>query len=355
MCDMQYAERIMHHWNPLVPDESTHCSLLIAHCSPRVTVIIPTYNGARLLAACLEALAAQTYRDFDTLVVDDGSTDETLTMLAERYPWVQVLALGCNVGLAAAVNRAIDASTGEFVALLNNDAEPEPGWLAALVAAAERHPAAGSIASRLRLHDRRDHLHSAGDFYAVTGLPGNRGVWRPDGPAYDREEEVWAACAGAALYRRAALDAVREGGQVFDESLFMYCEDVDLGWRLRLGGYPCIYAPAAVVYHRLSATGGGPLASYWCGRNFVRVLLKDVPGPILRRYWPRMLAAQLGLAARALTHWREPAARARLRGQLRALADLPTVLRARRRIQATRTASPAALARLLIRPGISEQ
>lgn len=322
--------------------------------SARVTVIIPTYNGAALLAGCLTALAAQTYRDFGTLVVDDGSTDGTPAMLAGRFPEARVLALGRNVGLAAAVNRAIDASAGEFVALLNNDAEPEPGWLAALVAAAERHPAAGAVASRLRLYDRRDHLHSAGDFYTITGLPGNRGVWQPDGPAYDREEEVWAACAGAALYRRAALDAVRERGQIFDESLFMYCEDVDLGWRLRLRGYGCVYAPGAIVYHRLSATGGGPLASYWCGRNFVRVLLKDVPGPILRRYWPRMLATQLGLAARALRHAREPAARARLRGQLRALADLPVLLRARRRTQTGGIVPVAALERLLagaVRPG----
>ena len=93
------------------------------------------------------------------------------------------------------------------------------------------------------------------------------------------------------------------------------------------------------------------LASYWCGRNFVRVLLKNVPGPILRRYWCRMLATQLGLTWRALGHLREPAARARLRGQCRALADLPTVLRQRRVVQQTATADPAALERLLVQPG----
>jgi GT2 family glycosyltransferase len=314
----------------------------------RVTVIIPTYNGAALLAECLTALAAQTHADFATLVVDDGSTDDTLRLLADRFPSVRVLALGRNVGLAAAVNRAIDASDGEYVALLNNDAEPEPGWLAALVATAERNPEAAAIASRLRLYDRRDCLHSAGDFYTVAGLPGNRGVWQPDGPAYDREEEVWAACAGAALYRRAALDAVRDCGQVFDEALFMYCEDVDLGWRLRLRGYRCIYAPEAVVYHRLSATGGGPLASYWCGRNFVRVLLTNVPAPILRRHWRRMVGAQAALAWEALRHAREPAARARLRGQARALVDMPAVLRRRRRVQSGATADPAALERMLV-------
>lgn len=308
-----------------------------------LTVIIPTYNGAHFLPTCLDALAAQTYHPFTTLVVDDGSTDETLTLLAQRYPRVSVLALGRNHGLAAACNRAINSSYGPYVVLLNNDTEAEPGWLAALVATAERHPEAGSVASRLRLFDRRDHLHSAGDTYSLTGIPGNRGVWQQDGPDYDREEEVWAACAGAALYRRDALDAVRQQGQVFDESLFMYCEDVDLGWRLRLAGYSCLYAPAAIVYHRLSATGGGALASYWCGRNFLRVCLKNMPGPLLRRHWPRMLWAQLRLMAQALSHIREPAARARLRGQGRALLDLPAVLRQRRRIQATSRVDPATL------------
>jgi GT2 family glycosyltransferase len=316
----------------------------------RTTVIIPTYNGAGLLPACLDALAAQTVGGFATLVVDDGSTDATVRLLAERYPAVRVLPLGRNMGLAAAVNRAIDASQGDHVVLLNNDAEPAPGWLAALLATAARWPAAAAVASRLRLHDRRDRLHSAGDTYSVAGLPGNRGVWQVDGPAYDREEEVWAACAGAALYRRAALEAVRQEGQILDESLFMYCEDVDLGWRLRLRGYACVYAPGAVVYHRLSATGGGPLASYWCGRNFARVLLKNVPAPLLRRYGRRMARAHLGLTVEALRHAREPAARARLRGQLRALADLPAVLRQRRAIQRAATADPAALARLLLDP-----
>lgn len=318
---------------------------------PRVTVIVPTYNGAGLLPACLDALAAQTYVDFATLVVDDGSTDDTLRLLANRYAAVTVLALPHNIGLAAAVNRAIDATDCELVALLNNDTEAQPGWLAALVATADRYPAAAAIASRLRLHDRPDHLHSAGDSYTWDGIPVNVGVWQPDGPAYDMEREVWAACAGAALYRRVALATVRIDGQVFDESLFMYCEDVDLGWRLRLAGYSCIYAPAAIVYHRLSATGGGILASYWCGRNFVRVALTNLPAATLRRAGPAIARAQVRLAGEALRHGREPAARARLRGQLRALADLPAVLCRRRQVQRLLAVEPAVLERLLAPSG----
>jgi GT2 family glycosyltransferase len=152
-------------------------------------------------------------------------------------------------------------------------------------------------------------------------------------------EEVFGPCAGAAAYRRSALEALAENGQVFDEDLVMYCEDVDLNLRARLRGFRTVYVPRAVVYHRLSATGGGPLASYYCGRNFILVWAKNMPGALVLRYWPAMLRAQIGLALHALRHIREPAARARLRGQLDGLRALPHFIRKRSR-QRARSASP---------------
>jgi GT2 family glycosyltransferase len=122
----------------------------------------------------------------------------------------------------------------------------------------------------------------------------------------------------------------------FDDSFFMYCEDVDLAFRGQLLGYRCVYVPTAVVYHMLSATGGGPTASYYCGRNFLRVIARDMPGPLLRRVWPRVVLAQLRIAAESLWHIREPSARAKLRGQIDGLLELPRVLRERRAIQARR-------------------
>ncbi|HET8631252.1 MAG TPA: glycosyltransferase family 2 protein [Thermomicrobiales bacterium] len=318
---------------------------------PRVAVIIPTFDGAAYLPACLDALRRQTERDFAVVVVDDGSTDGTADLLAARYPDVRVLRRPANGGLAVACNDGIAATASEYVALLNNDTEPEPGWLAALVAALDAAPAAASAASKLLLHDQRDTLHSAGDGYTVTGLPVNRGVWRRDAGQYDAATEVFGACAGAALYRRAALVAVAgPGGRVFDEDLFMYCEDVDLNWRLQLAGYRCVFAPAARVYHRLSATGGGPLASYFCGRNFLLVLAKDVPRPLLRRYWPRIAAAQLGHAWRAARNWRGAAARATLRGMAAGLAAAPRFWRKRRAPAAGPAPDLARIERLLLDP-----
>jgi GT2 family glycosyltransferase len=304
-----------------------------------IDIIIPNYNGAAHLPTCLDSLRRQTRQDFCVVVVDDGSTDESRELLARFYPEVQVLALARNAGLAAAVNAALDATGGEYVVLLNNDTETHPRWLEALVGALDRYPKYAFAASKLLLFDRRDHIHSAGDYYRPDGVPGNRGVWQRDGARYNVMEEVFGPCAGAAAYRRAALEQLAENGQVLDEDLIMYCEDVDLNLRARLRGFRTIYVPRAVVYHKLSATGGGKLASYYCGRNFILVWAKNMPGALVRRFWPALLRAQLGYTLQSLWHIREEAARARLRGQLAGLRALPHFLR-KRALRSAGTAAP---------------
>ncbi|HEU5087746.1 MAG TPA: glycosyltransferase family 2 protein [Roseiflexaceae bacterium] len=295
-----------------------------------IDVLIPNYNGANLLPTCLRALQHQTRTDFRVLVVDDGSTDDSLALLARDFPDVDVLARPTNQGLAAAVNAAIAATSGTYVVLLNNDTEAEPRWLEQLVGALEAYPEYSFAASKLKLFDQRDRIHSAGDFYQVNGVPGSRGVWQHDVGQYDAVEEVFGPCAGAAAYRRSALEDLAHNGQVFDEDLVMYCEDVDLNLRARLHGMRTIYVPTAVVYHKLSATGGGTLASYYCGRNFMLVWAKNMPDRLVRRYWPRLLVSQLGFVFHSVWHAREPAARARLRGQWQGLLALPHFWRKRR-------------------------
>ncbi|WP_028457126.1 glycosyltransferase family 2 protein [Chloroflexus sp. Y-396-1] len=288
-----------------------------------IDVIIPNYNGSTLLPICLDSLRAQTRRDFTVTVVDDASTDDSVAIITSRYPEVQVLRLAQNRGFAAAVNAGLAATHQPFVALLNNDTEADPHWLAALIGALERWPQFAFAASKLRLFDRRNVLHSAGDFYRPNGEPGNRGVWEEDRGQYDAYSEVFGPCAGAAAYRRSALDLLAEDGRVFDEALVMYCEDVDLNLRARRKGLRTIFVPTAVVYHRLSSSGGGALASYYCGRNFPLVWVKNMPSGLMRRYWPALIASQLRFALHSLRHIREPAARARLRGQLAGLRALP--------------------------------
>jgi GT2 family glycosyltransferase len=299
---------------------------------PEIAVIVVNWNGAHLLPTCLRALQRQTFSDVETILVDNGSSDDSLALLARDFPDVRVLALSENRGLAGGTNAGIAVTDAPIIATLNNDTEADPHWLAELHAALVAHPEAGSAASKLLLFDRRDVIHSAGDFFGLDGLPGNRGVWQHDNGAYAAQELVFGACAGAAAYRRTMLDDV--GG--FEDSFFMYCEDVDLAFRSQLLGYRCVFVPTAIVYHMLSATGGGPLASYYCGRNFVRVIARDMPGPLMRRVWPKVVLAQLKIAAESIRHFREPAARAKLSGQLAGLRELPRLLRERRAIQSRR-------------------
>lgn len=294
--------------------------------TPRASVIIPNWNGLRYLRPCLDSLARQTYRDAEVIVVDNASRDESVAVTRRDYPWVRVLALAENRGYAGGCNAGMAEAQGEILVLLNNDTEAEPGWLEALVAALDAHPEVGLAASRIMLYDRRDTLHSAGDLYRLDGTADSRGVWQPYGPPYDEPAYVFGACGGAMAVRRCVIEQVGP----FDESLFMYCEDIDLNWRAQRAGWRCVYVPEAVVYHHLSATGGGPLASYYVGRNTLRVLARHYPASLFRRHWRAILRAQGRIAWDALRSWRGAAARARLRGQLAGLLAVPGELRRRR-------------------------
>lgn len=297
------------------------------------SVIIPNWNGLRFLPTCLNALRQQTFTDFEIIVVDNGSTDGSREFIAREFPATRVLALESNRGFAPAVNAGIRAARGDVIVLLNNDTEADPNWLAEIARALETDPRAGMIVCKLRLFDQRDHLHSAGDFYRVDGIPGNRGVWEQDRGQYDDARGIFGGCGGAVAYRKAMLDEIG----AFDEALGSYCEDVDLNWRARLAGYPVVYAPNAIVYHMVSATGGGAISSFFVGRNFIWVMAKNYPGGLWKKYWRKILAAQLRITIDALKSWRGAAARARLRGQLAGVLGLPRWLK--RRGEAIRRAS----------------
>lgn len=306
------------------------------------SVIVPNWNGARYLPACLNSIRAQIYPPLEVLVVDSASSDDSVALVRRDYPEVQLIALPENRGFTGAVNAGIAQAKGTFVALLNQDAEADAHWLEEMARAALAHPQAGAIACKIMLADRRDHFHSAGDGYRVDGIGVNRGVWQKDEGQYDIEMEVFGVCGGAGAYRRSALSEVGW----FDEDLFMYYEDVDLAWRLHLAGWRTIYVPRAVVFHHLTS-GAGVTASYYGGRNTIYVLAKDVPGPLLRKHWPAMLAAQYRIARDALRAWRGAAARARLRGQLVGLLTWPRMLGKRRAIQRSRRVSIEHLESLL--------
>ena len=310
---------------------------------PLISVIIPNWNGASYLPTCLDSLLRQSYPNFEVMVVDNGSTDGSLELLERDYPEVKVVALLENRGFAGGVNAGIREVQGEILAVFNNDAEADPRWLEELAKALARHPEAGMATPKVLLLDERDVINSAGDFYGVDGVPGNRGVWQRDEGQFDREEYVFGAAGVAAAYRRAMLDDVG----LFDEDFFSFCEDVDLAWRAQLARWKCVYVPKAVVYHKLSATGGGRIASYYCGRNFIYVIAKNYPTTLLRKHWWRIVCAQIDIAWKALRAWRGEAARARLRGQLAGLWGLPKMLAKRRAVQASKRVSDEYLESIL--------
>lgn len=309
----------------------------------RVSIVIPNWNGLQVLRPCLDSLASQTFRDCEVIVVDNASRDDSVAVLRASYPQVRLLVQRSNLGYAGGCNVGIRAALGEIVVLLNNDTEAEPTWLAELVAALDRHPEAGSAASRMMLYADRGKVHSAGDLYRRNGLPDSRGVWQPYGPPWDEERYVFGGCGGAVAFRRAVLDEIG----LFDERFFMYCEDVDLNWRAQLAGYRCIYAPTAVVYHHLSATGGGTLASYYVGRNTLWVIARNYPPRLLRRNLGGILRAQARIAWQALKAWRGAAARARLRGQLTGALTCARWWPYRRALLRRRRADEAAIAAIL--------
>jgi len=306
------------------------------------SIIIPNYNGARFLGGCLDSIKAQTLQPLETIVVDDASTDGSVALVRENYPWVKLLVRAKNGQFARACNDGFEAAQGNVLVLFNNDAEAAPGWLAAIDQTFRERPEISSVASRIMLYDRRNVFHTTGDYYKANGVPGNRGVWQEDKGQYDQAEEVFGGCGCAVAFKREVLDAVRADnpdGKILDESLVMYCEDVDLNLRLRLRGLRCLYQPQALVYHRLSATGGGTLASYRNGRNFIVVALKDLPGGILLSNLPAIVATQLKYAFQSLLKIRLKTERARLKGQFDALKAIPDTLRRRKLVQAHRTIS----------------
>ncbi len=311
--------------------------------TPFFSIIIPNYNGEGLLPAVLDALAAQTFGDFETIVVDDASSDDSVALVERDYPHVRLLVNRRNLGFVRSCNLAADAASGRVLVLLNSDTEPEPAWLAELARAVCANPQAAMIASKLLLHDRRDTLHTAGDTLGVDGIPRNRGVWQQDRGQYDAAGEPFGACGGAAAYRREVWEAL--GG--FDEDFWMYLEDADYAFRAQLMGRGAAFAPQARVYHRLSASGGDTFASYYVGRNTLWNIAKNMPAALLAANAKTMIAAQGRIAWDALRNLRGAAARARLRGQLAGLLGLPAMLGKRRLIQARRRADDAALARKL--------
>jgi GT2 family glycosyltransferase len=320
------------------------------------SVIVLNWNGARLLPECLSALGAQTYRDFELWLVDNGSIDESRRLLAdlevsEQPEWltaalprrVRVIRNRDNLGFAAANNQAICRSGARYVVMLNNDAIPEPDWLGEMVAAIDGGPRQmGMVASTMTFEHLPDTVASAGISVHRDGVALDCGLGLSTEEMDQRGiRPVFGPSAGAALYRS---DLLRDVG-VFDERFFSYLEDADLAWRARWRGWRAVHNPRARVRHIYSATGvqESPFKRRMVARNRVWTVYKNLPETLFERYGALILrydalAMLRGLVARD---------RHSIRGRIEGLSRLGEFTEDRRRITAGMRLHPDEMAELL--------
>ena len=305
------------------------------------SIIVVNWNGIGCIRDCIQSARRQTYTPVELIVVDNGSTDGSREWLrANAANNFRLIEFDINTGFGRGVNAGIRAGSGEFVALLNNDAEAEERWLESLIGAA-KDTATGMVASKILFYDRRDVIDKAGHLLYPEGLNRGRGAGEMDRGQYDNNSETLFPDGCAALYRRQMLEDIG----LFDEQFFAYGDDAELGLRGRWRDWRCTYAPAARVYHRHSSSLGkySPVKAYLVERNRFWVAAKLLPWPALmlspaytvwRFFWHAWSIGQRrGLAGGVA---REHSARSLLGALIRAyfsgILGLGPILRKRREI-----------------------
>ncbi|MCG5238843.1 glycosyltransferase family 2 protein [Azospirillum doebereinerae] len=309
--------------------------------APLARVIVVSYNSAAYVNRCLAALRTQTERRFEAVVVDNASRDADAIEVPDD-PRFSLIRLSENTGFAAANNTGARGAEAPWIVTLNPDAFAEPGWLRALLEAAESHPGVAMFGSTQLSADDPTRLDGVGDRYAGFGLFWRGGVGQSAVPPF-ADGETFSPCAAAAMYRRDLFE--QAGG--FDESFFCYGEDVDLGFRIRLLGGGCRQVGAAVVHHVGSGITKeyGDFSLFHIARNGLWILMKNMPFPLILASGPLYLLATAYLL---LFRWRGAPARTVRRGLRAALSGLGGVLRRRRAVQASRRISQRALMAAMI-------
>ena len=261
-----------------------------------LSVLILNWNGCADLRRCLASLAAQSDRDFEVVVVDNGSTDDSCAMVRGEFPAVRLILAGENLGFAAGCNRGLTEIARPWVFTLNNDTCLDPQAIEELRRAVRAGgPRLGMLQARIVFMDRPQLTNSTGVLLQRGGKFIDRDFAAPL-RTDDIPQEIFCVSAGAAVYRRAMLEAVRLPSGVFDSSFFMYYEDVDLGWRCRLAGWEAQYVPAALVYHRFHGSESQQKRAFvatHCHANKVRTLLKNASLGYLGAALPQLLATDI--------------------------------------------------------------
>lgn len=310
----------------------------------KVSVIIVNWNGERLLEQCLSALLTQTFAPHEIILVDNASSDGSL-VIARHFPSIRLLAQNVNLGFAGGNNLAVEATSNEseWIVFLNPDAFVEPNWLEALMEATHDYPSFDVFGSKLVNATDPSVLDGAGDTYHISGRVWRKGKGKPTSSLSDEACEVFSTCAAATMYRRNVFFEM--GG--FDEDFFCFIEDVDLGFRVRLAGYRCLYVPSSIAHHVGSGTTGGrhsDFSIYHGHRNLVWTYVKDMPGILFWLFLPLHLI--MNLVALCLFTIRGHG-EVILRAKKDALLGLPKMWAKRRIIQRNRVASLGDILRVM--------
>lgn len=257
--------------------------------STRVSIIIVNWNGIHLLKGCFDSVFNQTFKDFEVILVDNGSTDGSLEYVANAFPDVRVIPLPVNRGFTGGNNEGFRQSNGSFIVLLNNDASIQEDWLERMVAVMDSDAGLGSCASKIVI-DGTDLLDSAGDLFTTSFTGTKLGELQKAGD-FNKPRFVAGPCAAAAIYRRDMLEQIG----FFDDDFFLNHEDTDLNLRAWLAGWRCLFIPDAVAYHKVSSSIGtlSDTSVYYFARNSLWVWIKNVPFPLLCRFLPQRLLYEL--------------------------------------------------------------
>ena len=239
-----------------------------------ISLIILNWNGEKHLKECLEALRNQTYKDVEVILVDNGSTDNSVEFVRENFPEIRILALNRNMGFCKGNNEGIKKARGEYIALLNNDTKADKYWLEELYKSICKHPEIRFYTSKIVFYDDPNKIDSAGDGFGICGVPFKIGHLE-NSNKYSQEKVVFGACGGASLYKKDMLNDIG----LLDEDFFAIYEDGDLNFRAQLKGYKCLFVPSAIVYHKGSSSIGKLSAFYvyYGQRNVEYLYIKNMP------------------------------------------------------------------------------
>jgi GT2 family glycosyltransferase len=249
-----------------------------------ISIIIVTYNSGRFIGECLDSLSAQTDKDFELVVIDNDSTDETRDIIRRKVSQVGLITNKANYGFSKGVNQGIGCSHGKNILLLNSDVVLRDDFIAGLKAALARLPAdIGMVSPKLLMPDKR-RIDSTGLVLSAMRRFYDRGRGSVDNGQFDRKPDIFGPCAAAALYTRAMLDDIKTNGEYFDEDFFVLLEDFDVAWRARNRGWKAVFLPELICFHHGGISRArSPLSEYYTFRNRYLLLLKNAPASDIAR------------------------------------------------------------------------